>query len=591
MQSSSTENTENDSDSVISKYSKYDYQFIKKARESSQVDKWLAECGLVSLTISTTATGTVEYYRCSKLTRKQSALCPVRAKIERHDNDVFHRIYCTTMVHKHEEMVEKMPSAFQEAIIELKNNGTKPLKILSHMKAKFQPFKYNIEQIRHVIRKNEKANIEPVVSIGDLISWAKTLRNIPINEDSPFVLAITHLHTKFNIVFSTLRLLSHAAAQGICADATYQTNWQGFPVIITGGFDAMQKFHMFALSVSSNETSDDFDFLFQSIKSGVSKFHKKIMKPDFIMCDAAAQIKNGFLNTFPHLSEEELAILMCFFHVKKAINSFKFVKTSSKEKVKFQLNILQLCANRQVFNHALQLFLKDWAAIEPRFVEYFKMEWVQKSPNWFCCANLKAPNTNNGIEGFNSSIKANYTFRRRLPLSQFKETVLNLLKDSSEIYTREKEQKIFHSEIILHRDDFKVAIEYIRNPATKSRFFIRNSIYYILSERESERKEKRVQSVEQAEALFYSCSASSFAMYESDFHQTIYQLEFVESNWMESTCTCPSFMKSVICKHILTIGILRKVIKCPVEVNPTILGQKPKRGRTKNAKSALCKTL
>lgn len=566
------------------KYRKHTYTFIKKVQERAEVNEWLAECNLVPLTTSQNSSCNIEYYRCGKVTKSKSVSCPVRGKVETPDDDVFFHLSYTTLNHEHATNTEKISIEFQKTITQLAKNNMKPFAILTYMKNNFE-FNYNIEQVRYVIRKHEENSNEPVVSIGDLIAWAKSLRRTPVDDDTPFVIAFSHLNTKFNVIFSTIRLLSHAANDGISADSTYQTNWQGFPLNIVGGFDAMQKFHMIALSLASNETTDNFQFLFDAVKNSVLKFHNKEMKPTFLMSDAAFQISNGCLAAFSN--SIPLTILMCFFHVAKAIEAYKFQKHSNKELIKSQIKVLQLCSNPTVFCHVVELFLTEWSASEPHFVAYFRKEWIDKHPNWFCAVNLKAPNTNNGIEGFNSNIKANFTLRRRLSLTQFKQTLLHLMESTSQMYVREKEKKVYYTEIVIRKEEWQTAVKFIQNPVSVSRVFLQNGIYYILSEGESNRKEQRVKNAEQAEGLFFSCAFSSFTEYVENYHQAVYQLKLTESYWMDSTCSCPYFMKNVTCKHVLAICMLKKLVKCPIEANPALLAKKPTRGRKANAKGAL----
>lgn len=45
-------------------------------------------------------------------------------------------------------------------------------------------------------------------------------------------------------------------------------------------------------------------------------------------------------------------------------------------------------------------------------------------------------------------------------------------------------------------------------------------------------------------------------------------------------------MLNQICKHVLAMGMLKRILVCPATANPPDLGQKPKRGRKSNAKGA-----
>lgn len=190
------------------------------------------------------------------------------------------------------------------------------------------------------------------------------------------------------------------------------------------------------------------------------------------------------------------------------------------------------------------------------------------------------------MEGFNSSINSEHTLRQRLVLTIFKETLLKMLQYKSEMYVREKEQKVFHTDIVVHRDDWAKAVLYAKHPDTKRKVFINNEVYYILSDDELNREEQRVTNGQTAAVLFYSCDASSFEEYSLEYHQRVYELK-LKDNFMDPTCSCPYYMKNPTCKHILAISMLKRIVQCPVEANPDVLAKKPKRGRKSNAKGAL----
>jgi hypothetical protein len=51
--------------------------------------------------------------------------------------------------------------------------------------------------------------------------------------------------------------------------------WQGFPVLVHGTTDRSRQFHHIGISVSSNEATADFDFVFKTIKAGVFDIFQK----------------------------------------------------------------------------------------------------------------------------------------------------------------------------------------------------------------------------------------------------------------------------------------------------------------------------
>lgn len=199
-----------------------------------------------------------------------------------------------------------------------------------------------------------------------------------------------------------------------------------------------------------------------------------------------------------------------------------------------------------VFSHALQLFLAKWKSIEPAFCDYFQSEWIQKHPNWYAAANLLALNTNNGTEGVNSSIKSVHTMRQRLVLTMFKETLTKKLIYKSSMYERGKEAKVFYTDINIRRDEWSKAALYAMDPGTKRKIFMNDGLYYILSGEKVKNGEVQISDGKIAAAPFYSTAASSFQEYVQHFHQCVYELK-LEQNWMDSTCSCPHFMKNPMC--------------------------------------------
>lgn len=481
-----------------------------------------------------------------------------------------------------------MPENIRAEIIQQHRHNMRPIRIFDYLKERFGDlFHYNLSQIRYVIRKFTSENVSPAVDVGDLISWVKTLRSTPNDIDTTFVISFTQSQKTFNIVFSTLRMLGNAANEIWCADSTYQTNWQDYPVIIAGALDRCGKFHFLGLSLSTNETSNDYAFLFGAIKNAAEVHHKVKVNPRYLMSDAASQIPNGFKYTFPEVVDTDYWSLMCVFHLLKAIHAYAFNSTDHRDQIKADIKILQVSANPIVFKHAINLFLDKWRACEAKFCDYFKSEWVTKHPNWFASANLLAPNTNNPSEGINSHMKDVHTIRRRLHVTMFKETVVSMLNYKSKMYNREKERKVFSHEPNVKKDDWRIAAEYALHPTTKKKIFKFNESYYILSSEEL--AAKRVSDGKSARDLFLCTDASTFQIYTTEYHQRVYEVIFNENNWELSTCSCPRFMLNQICKHVLAIGLLKRTLVCPATANPLILGQKAKRGRKPNAKGALYK--
>lgn len=160
---------------------------------------------------------------------------------------------------------------------------------------------------------------------GSLEKWLKESSEIPLSDDQPFV--ISHVvnvndnnpeDSKFRFVVSTKRLLQNSiGCHHIHADATYKLVWQGFPILILGTTDNNRKFHPFVSCVSTNERSDDFKFIFKSLKDSVNDLFDAVVDPRILIKDAAESISNGFIAVYPHRNKEE-NVAMCWAHLRRA---------------------------------------------------------------------------------------------------------------------------------------------------------------------------------------------------------------------------------------------------------------------------------
>lgn len=363
--------------------------------------------------------------------------------------------------------------------------------------------------------------------------------------------------------------------------------WQGYPLNIIGAYDAAGKLHMVCASLSSNETTDDWAFIFTAVAVAAKKHQSIETKPTHVMTDAAMAIKNGFLSTFPDVDGTDYD-LMCGFHMKKALNTAKYRNKENKADIKNDVNILEQCQTKQIFKHALDLFISKWQTSEPEFIEYFKKEWINKNPNWFACANLKAPNTNNATEGMNLTFKRDHTLRERQPMTQFAKTFIDMIRDKSEMYTREMEPKVFNTSPIITKDDWMNGAIFASDPILQSKVLpVSQNLLYVVSQKEFDDQKNNIKNQGDVDELLEKILlVDNFDTYVENMHQRVYEMNFAD-DWRESTCTCPRYMKKLICKHIIGTAFYSKEAVCPADCNPNVLTKKKSSGRPSKAKSAL----
>ena len=70
----------------------------------------------------------------------------------------------------------------------------------------------------------------------------------------------------------------------VCIDATYKLNWNGFPLIVFGTVDRRKKFHPLVYACTASETTNDYEFVFESVKIAIEiYFEPKILIADEIV--------------------------------------------------------------------------------------------------------------------------------------------------------------------------------------------------------------------------------------------------------------------------------------------------------------------
>jgi len=70
-----------------------------------------------------------------------------------------------------------------------------------------------------------------------------------------------------------------------------------------------------------------------------------------------------------------------------------------------------------------------------------------------------------------------------------------------------------------------------------------------------------------------------------------FQKHFHPGNYQNASCSCPSYQRKFMCKHILGIAIRKKLYAVPPAAKHVAIGEKRKRGRPKNCSKALLRLL
>lgn len=147
---------------------------------------------------------------------------------------------------------------------------------------------------------------------------------IPENDDQAFVVRYEHFvptdEEKFIRLFISTKSLLRMSSDADCihADATCKLKNQGYPVLVVGTTDKARAFHLLDLAIAKHETSVDYAFLFEAVKSGIKRVADKELKPKALVCDAVPAIRNGLKEVFP----ENPTIIMCYAHVMSNVKRY-----------------------------------------------------------------------------------------------------------------------------------------------------------------------------------------------------------------------------------------------------------------------------
>lgn len=537
------------------------------------------------------------YFRCKLIPKERKVWCALRYTLFLPSNNMKIIILRNQHEHDHDKLLEGCVRPLSDELIgfieELFECGTEgSADVLRHID--FKRTKYGLfdsepnpktYQIEYLLKKFRKSKVPQMIKLGDLAEWCENNQELPNDVNQAFVIdyevSPIDEELSFRFTVSTPLLLKKLSTlKTICIDATYKLNYHGFPLMVLGTVDRTKRFHPLAYACCSNERTYDYSFIFRSVKSAIKKHFNEEFEPDTIIADGADPIRNAFYLEF----ESAQLDIMCYAHVIRNCRKWPFSSKNNKQLIMDDIYQMQLAPNRPTFNMMSKLFCEKWKDIEPDFVAYFKKEWLGPHCNWFEGAAIYTASTNNGQEGHNAVIKRKITLRRRLPMNEFLRCMAQMAKDVSTQFF--KNERALATEPNLNKELFESAaimvVQNFKSFKAKQPQNANFSIYSIPSSACVDSSEKYYKTLVKA-------SWDSFDAYIIHGFQQFYITKFSSDNWKtESTCTCASFFKQHICKHIVAIGVRLNIVNLPQSANPTRLAAtRRKPGRPKRTTTAL----
>jgi hypothetical protein len=200
-----------------------------------------------------------------------------------------------------------------------------------------------------------------------------------------------------------------------------------------GTQNRVRMFNLVALMISSEETESAYTFFLESVKTRLNTIWKINYTPKFVMSDGAIYIFNAVENIFGRVEH-----LMCYYHAKTAVEKKlrslrldeKIVKSILKD-----LDNLRDVSFIVAFEKLLELTLKRWEKISLEFTNYFIDEYTKSKRYRWSYAYIEGniPNTNNGMEGFNRSIKYQHSNRIALSFRKYLKFISGFLQFKSKL--------------------------------------------------------------------------------------------------------------------------------------------------------------
>lgn len=281
-------------------------------------------------------------YRCNKM-KFRGKQCEASVYLLYDSTNSSVHFYRSESIHTHEQddyldnAVGKISGEIEIEIRRMFENKMKPKAILFNLvkNGLVPPSKAKLTSFLAKLRKDKFGKDR--LDFGLLGKWLKEKNTIPNDEHEPFVVDFNihiddqnEMNSFFRFFVSTKFLLGIGKySEKIHTDATYKLIWQGYPVLVVGTTDSNRRFHPIGTCVSTNERSEDFEFMFRTMKNSLKEIFGFEMDPRVLISDAARSIHIAFKSVFGDRDN----IIMCWAHLRRNVvkNLPKFLRDSKKQ--------------------------------------------------------------------------------------------------------------------------------------------------------------------------------------------------------------------------------------------------------------------
>lgn len=615
------------------------WEFIKEFKTQVEVDAFLKTKGEFAIRSSTQLNrGLKKTYRCKKA-KKLGEQCACKyytltghkrceSSEESDDNDDLQKagtscddipqeeeqpgpveLYFNNLAHtcdKLEQTSIQLPQKIKEKILSLYTRFRKPKQICLEMSVSEDVADDELptlRQIRNVLKQHkEKEHGKGPITMRQLNDFVEARSAIPEDEDEAYVVLferspsnVEPANSFYRLFLSTKRLLRESAdAKNVHADATKKITTDNNPLLVIGTTDAAKKFHLIGFTITSHETGAAYEMSFNAVKKGILDVTGREFKPEVLVADADPAIRNGYRAAF---DDEALAVAMCYAHVIRNVSTKYAFNDSKKNKPQIldDLRALHNAYSQQIFEIGCELFVAKWEEAEPRVVDLINKSFFKQNNTWYIGFRFGTPVTDNALENFNGDIKTYQTDREKKPLKQFLKIALKMIRQRSKEYISVPKPRFQHEieipdEILISGAKFDRSHTYkLRRQEGCLEFYMFSSVEHEIVGRDITAKD-----VDDFKAATYNTfdefKSNAFKIWCTTFPTN-------HDKWLQkTTCTCPAYDKTYVCKHIVFLAILYKMPDLPEipteeEPNyddlPLLPAKTKKKGRPKKAGPSL----
>lgn len=544
-----------------------------------------------------TLDGKKTFYRCNKVKRRgKQCDAGIYAISESNPNDDQIFLFRKTLGHTHEESINRshrLSDKAKERILELTKTKHAPRQIFFKMSNDPDFVDISLTKIKSFLQMHKRQQPSQL-TLSALIVFIQTKMAIPESDDEAFVVLFEHSDENeeytedkepwFRFLVSSKRLLKTAlVGKNIHADSTHKIVIENYPLLVVGYTDMCRHFHMVGLMLSSRETSEDYEFMFNAIIHGCSTIYDQRIRPKVLIADGAHAINNGFKKAF---MDDETVTVMCWFHVLYNFKKAKLNEQENRKHIKEDLRILCLSYNNSIFDIGSELFVRKWNESEKEFIQNFSEIYLKQHRFWYHGATLNAPNHNNALERYNGLFKQYQLSYQKAGLANFKDKLLEAVSEYSAEYKNVR--KPFQNDVETTTKTMELGYALSKNEKT----FIpitsadRKIVKFYCFAGESKANINR-EHVEQHLKFQYE-TFDDFAKGAFNIHEISMAGDCV--SWKQSTCTCPFYLKMYMCKHVVAVAYILQIIEKPAtKMGDAVLSKKRKAGRQKKISKALVK--